>query len=137
MSINWYSAPRTTQPIVIGNSGQSIKTTNYWTSHMAKRGMCFLSINAGAVRLLLPKVLSDSEAEILTGKSVTLEPSVVLAGGTDVVFDDGTAYPFCISLSPGAMDFKPRNLMDRDQFPFTVWTETGLLCSFVGKAKYH
>lgn len=121
--------------VAIGNNQQEITSTNYWKSAYAKMGICWLSRNAGAVRLLLPKPQERYIAEIFTGKSVTLEPSLAIRNNFDVVFEDGTNSPFFISISPKAMDFNLRALKGERNIPFTVWTEAGKLCSFIAKVK--
>lgn len=114
------------------NNGQAIKETNYWESYHADAGYCFLSHNASALRLLVPKTKSDYLPEILTGEKVTIERSVVIRDCFDVVFDDGTDMPFYITMSPGLMDCK---LWKTKHIPFTVWNESGLVKAFAAKVK--
>ncbi len=40
--------------IEIRNHGPLLLASNYWDDEMSARGLCFLSLNAGAFRLLLP-----------------------------------------------------------------------------------
>lgn len=42
--------------ITVQNDGPDIASTNYWESAHAARGLCYLSGNAGALRLLAPTV---------------------------------------------------------------------------------
>jgi len=116
--------------ISISNNGQAIAQTNYWSTAQALSGYCFLSRNAAALRLLLPKARSAWLKDILAAKKVTIERSVDIPGGFDVVFEDGTDMPFFIAMSPRLID---RKLSRTDCIPFTVWTEDGLMKSFVAK----
>jgi hypothetical protein len=40
--------------ITVENDGQEIVGTNYWNSEYFRRGAVYLSVNAGAFRLLVP-----------------------------------------------------------------------------------
>ena len=42
--------------ITIENNGPGILSTNYWGTPHAEKGYCYLSINAGAFRLLGPQL---------------------------------------------------------------------------------
>lgn len=116
----------------IANDGQAIKATNYWESDDASAGYCFLSHNAAALRLLVPKARSYYLPVILAGKKVTIERSVLIRGCFDIVFEDGTDMPFCIAMSTSLMDFK---LWKTKHIPFTVWNESGLVKAFAARVK--
>lgn len=116
----------------IQNIGQFIERTDYWKTDLARKGFCLLSENYGALRLLLPKACKHWEKEILTGKSVALEASLSIAGNLDVVFDDGTRCPFFISVSPNLIDVSTNFPRGKSDFPLAVWTEEGLLRTFIG-----
>lgn len=116
--------------ISISNNGQAIAQTNYWSTAQALSGYCFLSRNAAALRLLIPQAQSAWLQDILAAKKVTIERSLEIPGGFDVVFEDGTDMPFFIGMSRGMMDCK---LSRTNRIPFTVWTEDGLMKSFVAK----
>jgi len=90
--------------ISIGNSGEKILNTNYWTSDAALRGLCYLSGNAGHWRLLIPKSLPEAASEFRKVKSASIEPSVVIKGHVDVIAEDGSSSPYCISLSRQMID---------------------------------
>jgi len=40
--------------ITVSNDGQLITSSNYWSSVYARKGKVFCSVNAGAIRILLP-----------------------------------------------------------------------------------
>lgn len=108
--------------IEVGNDGPRIAATNYWQSEPAGRGLCYLSGNAGAWRLLVPAAAENLLAEMRTGTRVTIEPSIRAAGAFDVVFEDGTDSPFSITLDKRMID----RAMTSGQCAFTVWTARGL-----------
>lgn len=116
----------------IANNGQAIAQTNYWATSEALAGYCFLSHNAAALRLLVPKASSDCLPDILAAKQVTVEHSILISGCFDVVFEDGTDAPFCITMNAGTMDFR---LWKTNSIRFTVWNESGLVKSLAAKVK--
>lgn len=48
--------------ITIANDGQRLVETNYWTLPHAQRGLCYLTANAGALRLLVPVAATVARA---------------------------------------------------------------------------
>lgn len=118
--------------ITIRNDGQALVATNYWDSEHAARGLCYLSANAGALRLLVPSAAGDMLADMRTGKRVTIEPSAHAAGLIDIVFDDGTDAPFALAIDPQQID---RPLASGRGVPFTVWTRAGLQLSLTAEVR--
>jgi hypothetical protein len=115
--------PETT-PLVIRNDGADIVETNYWTTRAGRNDFCYLSGNAGALRLLVPQNLSDRYLpEMRTGKSVSIETSIASPACIDVVFDDGSKTPFYIALDRSQTDRVSGGA--RRNVPFTVWTPSG------------
>ena len=75
--------------IKISNNGPDIASTDYWTTEHALAGLCYLSGNAGALRLLVPKAAEGMLAEMRTGASVTIEKSIPEPRRCiDLVFED-------------------------------------------------
>lgn len=116
----------------ISNKGQAIHETNYWATEEAQAGYCYLSHNAAALRLLLPKSRECWLPDMEVAKKISIERSVFSAECIDIVFEDGTAAPFAIALSRDLMDCLP---WKGRGIPFTVWGEAGLLLSFRANAK--
>lgn len=113
---------RECQMIEISNDGPEIVSTNYWQSEHAERGLLYLSANAGAWRLLVPSAASDMIAEMRTGKSVTIEPSIQVPGRCwDVVFEDGSDSPFAVAIDKQQVDRK----MEPGACILSVWTRAG------------
>lgn len=108
--------------ITIANDGQRLVETNYWTLPHAQRGLCYLTANAGALRLLVPVAAAQYLAEMRTGKSVTIEPSMQNPRCIDIVFEDGTDAPFFLALDKQQCD---RAVTPGRAVPFIVYTEAG------------
>lgn len=108
--------------ITIENDGQRLVKTNYWTLPHAERGFLYLSVNAGALRLLVPAGATHMLAEMRTGKSVTLEPSIREPQCIDIVFEDGTDAPFSVSLDRRQCD----RALNSGPCRFMVYTPAGL-----------
>ncbi len=109
--------------ISIRNNGQELVYTDYWLAEHAKAGFCYLSANAGALRLLVPEAAEGFLDEMRTGNAVTIENSISNPNKcVDLVFEDGSTTPFSLSLDREQID---RLLTLGDGVPFTVWTERG------------
>lgn len=92
----------------IENNGQEIISTDYFDSEYAKKGYFYLSINAGAFRLLIPPSWERDIDDMKTGKMAIV--SFGMEKGTErieVMFDDSTECPYCISLGMEQIDRKP------------------------------
>lgn len=111
--------------IHIGNNGAEIADTNYWTTEPGLRGLCYLSGNAGVWRLLVPPSAEYMMPDMRTGKRVTIErsirPDARALGSWDIVFEDGSQSPFCLTLDPRMVD----RTVDSGACRLTVWTSTG------------
>lgn len=121
----------------IENEGADIAYSNYWDSEYAKKGLYFLSWNAGVARLQIPdtgaaKVLR----EMKTAKYVILSRGIWGAAnycdGLEIMFEDHSDSPFAIHLSTShlcGMIAEHRI----DEFVFTVWGREGKLLQLLGK----
>jgi len=99
--------------VKIDNDGQKIVSTNFWETEYALNGYCYLSINAGCYRLLVPKFHKDWLDEIKKAKEVVLSrgPARNLkppkSDALEIMFEDHTEEPFVITISPEQMDRMP------------------------------
>lgn len=107
--------------IQISNDGPEIRSTTYWCTEHAAAGLCFLSGNAGALRLLVPEPSEKMLLEMRTGKRVYIESSIVAQGNWDIVFDDGTDTPFSITIDKKQVD----RAMEAGHCILSVWTKRG------------
>lgn len=98
--------------ILIVNNGQAIKETNYFDSDQSKSGLFYLSWNAGAARLLLPKHDTVTLNEIKTADFVVITRGKL--NGRDafeLFFEDHSETPFCVHMESAMSD---RNLPKSD-----------------------
>lgn len=107
--------------IKISNAGQDIQSTDYWDTEHAAVGLCFLSGNAGALRLLVPEAAEGLLSEMRTGKYAYIEPSIRDPRCWDLVFDDGTDSPFSLSLDKRQTD----RALTAGKCPLAIWTQRG------------
>jgi len=115
------------QPLItVANNGPNIASTNYWQTEHAARGLCYLTANAGVLRLLVPDAAASMLAEMRTGRSVTIEPSISASGAVDIVFEDGTDTPFALTLDRRQSD----RAITHGRCKFTVWTQSGKALDF-------
>jgi hypothetical protein len=104
--------------ISIKNDGRKIIDTNYWTSEYAKNGICFMSINAGCYRLLVPHFRKDWIKEMQAAQSVIISrgpfPDAMppKADAFEIMFEDNTQSPFIINTGTEQWDRAPA---DADQ----------------------
>ena len=86
--------------ITIGNRGQTLVETNYFETDHAARGLFYLSWNAGCARLLVP----DNHVNSLVDMSCDHVILTVKKDRIDIMFDDLSEYPYCITISPEQSD---------------------------------
>ena len=109
--------------ILFSNDDAKINETNYWTSQYAKHGLCYLSGNAGDWRLLIPAANGEAIHEFGSVRRASIEPSIILAGCMDVIAEDGTSSPYCISLDKKMIARK----LTRKRCRLLIYTDYGLV----------
>lgn len=113
----------------IQNNGQEIARTNYWKSEHAARGYYFLTINAGAIRLLVPDVQIHATTEMQTAKEVIVSRGPWSAqgktDGIELLFEDHTDTPYCIQLMTEQCDRLPGPTDINQPWVFTAWSSAG------------
>jgi len=114
------------QLITIKNAGPDIVSTNYWQTEYATRGLCYLTANAGVLRLLVPDSAASMITEMNTGRSVTIEPSISVQGAVDIIFEDGTDTPFSLTLDERQSD----RIITPGKCKLSVWTQLGKVSCF-------
>lgn len=120
--------------IQIQNDGANIVSTNYWQTPHAAAGAFFLSFNAGAARLLVPKQI-EQEIEEMRGASEVIISRGLLGGqmALELLWEDGSDSPYSIHMGTNQCD---RLLPDSDHgsdIPVSVWTETGKAAEWPGR----
>lgn len=105
----------------IQNDGQRVVATDYWRSAHAATGYAYLSGNAGALRLLVPRLMEPRiKPDMLPARRIVIE--AVGPGQLSIVFDDDTEAPFVLTMSTVQTD---RALSPGAGIPFVVYTESG------------
>lgn len=112
------------------NDGQELIETNFWDSPFAARGYFFLSVNAGAMRLLVPDSQLSQLRDIETGHDVIISigrwSDVGMDKCIEIMFDDGSDAPYAIHMVPEQLD---RGFSKKDEgidIPFHVMTRIGV-----------
>lgn len=111
------------EAIRIENNGKEIVSTSFWDSELAQLGYVFVSVNDGAIRMLVPpSAEEDYLPEMKTGKSILIEPSEQHESSLDFVFDDGTETPFWVVVDLKQIDAE---IKAGNNIPFYVYTKKG------------
>lgn len=116
--------------IQIENEGAEILSTNYWASPLNNEGTIVCSLNAGALRLLIPDVHRDMIFEMLTGKEVIVSKGKVTAKGRgrgrtgyEFLFEDRTDTPFVLTIGENQMvPFQVANTENGKPILVSGWT---------------
>lgn len=98
--------------LAVENDGREIASTNYWTLGTDK---VLFSINAGALRVLVPAGREGDAREMATGKVAVLSIGKDKRYGYErahLMFDDRTASPFAIESNVTAFDRLPERRDD-------------------------
>jgi len=92
--------------LTIENDDSEIVTSNFWDSDLAKQGYFFLSLNAGAARLLIPDNRVDEVSEMKAGKLVILTRGRWnrKKDALEIFFDDGSEEQYSMHLSKDQLD---------------------------------
>jgi hypothetical protein len=110
----------------VENDGPRILSTNYWGSDLERAGKLYVSLNAGAFRVLVPATMEFGVSEMATGKGVAVSrgpwPVMRLPDAFEVLWDDGTPDPFALHLSPESFDSLPAPGDVGGEWVCTVWT---------------
>lgn len=119
---------------LIENNGPLIVSTSYWKTERAKLGLIFCSVNAGAIRMLLPKklasdqrILDDMDTAkvcLLTRGVLKLPAAPPAEEGIELMWDDGSVSPFAIYLTAEAFDMLPAEPPPGGRsWMVTIWVE--------------
>ncbi len=121
--------------ITFENDGQNILRTNYFDSPASKMGYVFLTINAGAFRLLVPDEMAKSLiAEVATAKEVIVSRGIwEVKGGIDaleIMFEDDSDNPFCFHISTKQVHTLPAVTDCNKQWLFAVYNSKGKVAEY-------
>lgn len=112
--------------IQLSNHGPIIVSTNYWDSELAQAGKLFVSVNAGAIRVLLPPASYGWLTDMRTARECVLSrgpwPAENAAEGLEIMWDDGSDSPFALFLTPESFDMLPAEPASGREWICSVWT---------------
>jgi hypothetical protein len=113
--------------LVIKNDGQEILSSNFWDSETAS---FFLSVNAGAARLLIPDSKIGEIGKMMKGNLVILSrgPCWPQADkdAIEIMFDDGSKTPYSIQLMAEQTDDLIPASMHGKNFTFSAWRKNAV-----------
>jgi hypothetical protein len=125
--------------LVIENDGSEIVSTNYWDTEYARKGQLYVSVNAGAFRLLLPPALEPALTDMRTAREVIVSRGPWPGKKPDafeLLFEDGSDAPYTLHFGAEQIDRAPAKIDEgRDGLLCTVWT-AGLVKALTLPAAY-
>lgn len=113
--------------LVIKNNGQEILSSNFWDSDTAS---FFLSVNAGAARLLVPDSRIDEVQKMMTARRVIISrgPCWPRADkdAIEIIFDNGSNTTYSIQLMAEQTDDLIPNSMHGSSIVFSAWRKNAV-----------
>lgn len=113
--------------LTIRNDGAAIAETDYWTSEIAKQGLLFCSVNAGAIRVLLPLQMEEHLPDMKAAPECVLSrgpwPVMKLLDAFELMWDDGGDSPFALHLAPECFTPIPAEPPSDREWIISVWVE--------------
>lgn len=112
--------------INVSNHGALITSTNYWDSDLAREGKVWVSVNGGAIRVLLPPNLYGDLADMRQGKYCLLSrgpwPAERVAEAIEIMWEDGSDSPYALHLTPESFDLLPAEPEAGREWTCSTWT---------------
>ncbi|MCI0437116.1 MAG: hypothetical protein L0271_26280 [Gemmatimonadetes bacterium] len=113
--------------ITVENHGPLIVATNYWQTEHAERGMMHVSINAGAIRCLLPLSIAGVIRELRQSRYAVLSrgpwTDKHLAEAVEILWEDGSDAPHAWHLSPESFSMLPAEPPAGREWIISAWVE--------------
>jgi hypothetical protein len=120
------AATEGTTMIEVHNHGPLIVATNYWDSDLARAGKVYVSVNAGAIRVLLPPAHYGALADMRAASECVLSRGPWPAEGrreaVEIMWDDGSSAPFTMHVTPESFDALPGEPEPGREWICSVWT---------------
>lgn len=111
--------------IQITNHGPLVRSSNFWGSDLERAGKLFVSINAGTIRILLPRKMHPHVNEMRRAKYCILSrgpwPEMQKKEGIEILFEDNLDAPFVLHLTPESFDLLPAEPPTGQDWILTVW----------------
>jgi len=97
--------------LVIENDGQNIVSSNFWDTELNDAGKLFVSVNAGAIRVLVAGTKEAAIQDMETAKYCIVSrgpwPEVGVHDAIELMWDDESDCPFAVQLTPASCDLLP------------------------------
>ena len=122
----------------IKNHGPLILSTDYWGSAMERAGKFYVSVNAGAFRLLVPATQEGLVPDMRAAKGCAVSRGRFHdtfgldhlvgtfregADAIEILFDDLTTNPIALHFSPESFDRLPTAENAGREWVLSVWTQ--------------
>jgi hypothetical protein len=119
--------PNESRMITVSNDGQLITSTNYWSTVYAREGKVFCSINAGAIRILLPPSRWNDLSDMSRSQYCILSrgpwPQEKQAEGIEIMFEDFSDSAYALHLTPKSFNLLPANPERGREWTLAVYVE--------------
>lgn len=106
------------------NHGPLIVSSTYWGSAIEEAGKIWISANAGAIRVMVPRVMRRIIEDMRTAKYVICSrgpwPDQGREDAMELLFDDETDSPFSLHVGPESVDLFPGD-PGANQWICSVW----------------
>lgn len=110
--------------LVTKNKEQEIESSNYWSSEYARHGIVYFSVNAGAVRVLLPERVDPELLKALKKAQYAIVSRDNAGTGYEVLLEDMSSYPYVILSPVQAWDrLLPCSESGREHIPLLVYVK--------------
>lgn len=113
--------------IAVRNHGAILLWTTYWTSDLERAGQFYVSVNAGAIRILVPRRLATVINEWRPSDCVICSrgpwPDQGVEEAVELLFEDGTDAPFALHLTPASFDMLPGPPNPGREWVLSAWVE--------------
>ena len=111
--------------IVTDSRGQLIVSSTYWGSGYETAGKVFVSVNAGAIRVMVPDAMGDAVNKWRAAKYAILSrgpwPELSLPEAVEILWEDRSDNPDAIHLWPEQFDHLPSAPPTGRDWLITVW----------------
>lgn len=115
-----------TTDLIITNDGPEIRSTNYWDTEAEAAGKIMCSVNAGAIRILLPRSRAADATEMTAAKYVICSrgpwPAAGKRDAVELLWEDRSQNPFCYHLSAESFDMLPARPSPGKKWRVIVYT---------------
>jgi len=111
--------------IVTDNRGKLIVSSTYWGSEYEKAGKVFVSVNAGAIRVMVPTTMHKAVDDWRAAKYAILSrgpwPEQSLPEAVEILWEDGSDNPYALHLPRESFDHLPSEPPAGRDWLITVW----------------